>query len=194
MRGKRHLVNMFRSLPLAGRRYLVSVVVRSVVVWSVVVWSVVGPLPILIIVTKLVADSTASRDMTFGENQMPTIRYSCLLCLVALAVGFSFAWACEDEHPDVVKTPRQSFALRDEAAGEVLQLTFDPRGLSGLVFADGAEANPMLTNNRGCVRTTATSGTIANGNGGRVIRGEIVAGLGTGPRLPFSSIRITPGR
>ena len=54
MRGKRHLVNMFRSLPLAGRRYLVSVVVRSVVVWSVVVWSVVGPLPILIIVTKLV--------------------------------------------------------------------------------------------------------------------------------------------
>ena len=99
----------------------------------------VGPLPILIIVTKLVADLTASRDTTFGENQMLTIRYSCLLCLVALAVGFSFSWACEDEHPDVVKTPRQSFALRDEAAGEVLQLTFDPRGLSGLVFADGAE-------------------------------------------------------
>ncbi|MGI9429784.1 MAG: hypothetical protein ACR2NM_14070 [Bythopirellula sp.] len=64
-----------------------------------------------------------------------------LIGLILLAQAA--VWACEDEHPPAVTTPVVERSLVDADGQEVVQMQFDPRGLSKIRTVD--EIAPTLT-------------------------------------------------
>lgn len=55
-----------------------------------------------------------------------------LLLAFQIVLPVSRLRSCEDEHPPVTLTPQERFVLSTESDQPVMELTFDPRGLSGL--------------------------------------------------------------
>ena len=53
--------------------------------------------------------------------------------ILLLEVG---VFACEDEHPPVVRTPVVEFLLKDIEQRPVVEMAFDPRGLQSVKTAD----------------------------------------------------------
>jgi len=57
-----------------------------------------------------------------------------------VAVAATHAWGCEDEHPPVLSTPVEDFAIGGGAGSAAVKLAFDPRGV-GHVVTNGDDAD-----------------------------------------------------
>jgi hypothetical protein len=61
--------------------------------------------------------------------------------IMAFCVLHSPVLCCEDDHPPIIKTPTKEFRARDRAGKILLTVSFDPRGIGGMVpVGDASDA------------------------------------------------------
>ncbi len=80
--------------------------------------------------------------MTLSYTVHRALRVACLALLSAAA-----AIACENEHPPAVMEPIVDRTLCDTDGQAVLEMKFDPRGLSGLIATDAPKESWMRDGN-----------------------------------------------